>query len=94
MADELARVNILVLGKVQGVFFRASALEQAQRLNLSGWVKNLADGSVELMAEGSRYGLEDLVAWCKQGPPDAEVKDVIARWGKHENEFRTFMIIR
>jgi acylphosphatase len=94
MADEQARVNVIVTGRVQGVFFRASTLERAQSLNLTGWVKNLPDGSVEVMAEGSRYALEDLVTWCRQGPPDAEVADVIVRWYKHEAEFRTFMIIR
>jgi acylphosphatase len=94
MVNEQARVNILVIGKVQGVFYRASTLEQAQRLNLTGWVKNLPDGAVEITAEGSRIGLEDLVVWCRQGPPDAKVDEVIPRWGKFENEFRTFMIIR
>lgn len=94
MGSEEARVNIIVTGKVQGVFFRASALERAQGLNLTGWVKNLPDGSVELLAEGTRYALEDLITWCKSGPPEAEVQDVIARWGRYEGEFRTFMIVR
>lgn len=94
MSSEDARVNIIVTGQVQGVFFRASALERAQSLNLTGWVKNLPDGSVELLVEGSRYALEDLVTWCKNGPPEAEVEDVIVRWLRHEGEFRTFMIVR
>ena len=94
MADDLARANILITGQVQGVFFRASALEQAQSLNLTGWVQNLADGTVELTAEGQRYALEDLVAWCRRGPPAAEVEDVFVRWTEHKNEFRTFMIVR
>jgi acylphosphatase len=92
MAEDLARVNIIVTGRVQGVFYRASTLERAQGLNLKGWVKNLPDGAVEIEAEGSRYSLEDLVEWCKNGPPDAMVQDVIVRWGKHHDEFRTFMI--
>lgn len=94
MADDLARVNLIISGQVQGVFFRASALEQAQSLSLAGWVQNLSDGSVEVMAEGQRYALEDLVAWCRRGPPAAQVKDVIVRWGAYKNEFRTFMIVR
>ncbi len=94
MAAELARANIIVCGRVQGVFFRASTLEQAQSLNLAGWVKNLPDGSVEILAEGTRYALDDLVRWCRQGPPEAEVDDVIVRWSRHEDEFRTFMIVR
>jgi acylphosphatase len=94
MADDLARANILITGQVQGVFFRASALEQAQSLNLTGWVQNLADGTVEITAEGQRYALEDLVAWCRRGPPAAQVEDVFVRWMDCKNEFRTFMIVR
>ena len=94
MAEDLASVNLLVIGNVQGVFYRASTLEQAQQLNLTGWVKNLADGSVEVVAEGSRYALEGLVEWCKRGPPTAEVEHVSVRWSKHRNEFKTFLIVR
>ncbi len=92
--DEKARVNLLIYGQVQGVFFRASTLEQAQSLSLTGWVKNLPDGGVEVLAEGARYALEQLVAWCRHGPPAAEVGDVIVRWQPHRDEFRTFMIVR
>jgi acylphosphatase len=94
MDEDLARVTVLVMGDVQGVFFRASALEQAQSLGLSGWVKNLAGGEVEVTAEGPRFQLEQLVEWCKHGPPAARVDDVSVRWGKHTGEFRTFMITR
>ncbi|MBI5508296.1 MAG: acylphosphatase [Deltaproteobacteria bacterium] len=94
MSDDLARVSVIVTGSVQGVFFRASTLEQAQGLNLTGWVKNLPDSSVEVVAEGSRYALEQLVDWCRRGPPAARVDEVLVRWGKHLAEFRTFMIVR
>ncbi len=94
MTTEMARVNLFVAGTVQGVFYRASTLERAQSLNLTGWIKNLPDGSVELLAEGPRYALEDLVEWCRQGPPAAEVEDVVARWQDYKDEFRTFMIVR
>ncbi len=94
MTADMGRVNLFVSGSVQGVFFRASALEQAQSLNLTGWVKNLPDGSVEILAEGSRYSLEELVEWCRQGPPAADVEDVVARWQDYKDEFRTFMIVR
>ena len=94
MIDDMARVNLLVMGNVQGVFFRNSTLEQAQSLSLTGWVQNLADGSVEITAEGQRYALEELVAWARRGPPAAEVTDVIVRWSASQNEFRTFMIVR
>ena len=94
MTDELARINLIVLGMVQGVFFRASTLEQAQSLSLNGWVKNLPDGSVEVLAEGPRYALEQFADWCRQGPPAARVDEVIVRWGTFLDEFKTFMIVR
>jgi acylphosphatase len=94
MKEDLAQLNLIVLGTVQGVFFRASTLETAQSLNLNGWVKNLPDGSVEVTAEGPRYALEQLVEWCRQGPPAAHVDDVIVRWSVFRGEFRTFMIVR
>ncbi len=94
MADDLASVNMIISGRVQGVFFRASTLEQAQGFNLTGWVKNLADGSVEVQAEGSRQGLEDLREWCQHGPPAAEIENVAARFGPYRDEFRTFSIVR
>jgi len=94
MSDDLAQVTILVSGSVQGVFFRASVLEQAQALSLTGWVKNLPDGGVEIVAEGSRLALQDLVEWAKHGPPAADVEDVGVRWRPYEGAFRTFMIVR
>ena len=94
MDEDLARVSLIVTGTVQGVFFRASALEQAQSLSLTGWVKNLPDGGVEIVAEGPRYALDQLVEWCHRGPPGARVEGVYPRWGKHLGEFRTFMIVR
>lgn len=94
MADEPARVNVFVSGRVQGVFFRASTLEQAQRLGLTGWVKNLPDGSVEIVAEGSKPSLQSLIDWAHQGPPDAQVDSVQVRWRPFQAEFETFRIDR
>lgn len=94
MAEQFERVSIFITGRVQGVFFRASALERAQSLNLLGWVRNLPDGAVEVVAEGPRYALEQLVEWCQQGPPAAEVDDVRERFSSALNEFRTFSIQR
>jgi acylphosphatase len=91
--EELARVEIIVVGRVQGVFFRASTLERAQSLSLYGSVRNLSDGSVEIMAEGPRYALEDLVTWAKEGPPEAIIEDTIVRWRKPTGEFRSFRVV-
>jgi Acylphosphatases len=67
---------ITVAGKVQGVFYRQSTKEKAMELGLTGTVKNLPNGNVEIMASGTPQQLNALVAWCKQGPPKAEVKEI------------------
>lgn len=91
---DLARANILVTGRVQGVFFRQSALGEAQRLGISGWVQNLPDGRVEAEVEGERAQLEGFVEWCHRGPPAAQVEEVRVRWSAHLGEFRTFQVLR
>ena len=68
--------RITVVGKVQGVYFRASAQEKAIALGLLGEVRNLADGNVELIACGSSDGVQQLIDWCHVGPPRAEVEQV------------------
>ena len=69
-------MRCLVTGRVQGVFFRASALEQAGRLGVSAHARNLDDGSVEVTASGDAVALEDLKAWLWQGPSMARVDNV------------------
>jgi acylphosphatase len=71
--------NILIYGKVQGVFYRASAQEEAQRLKLSGWVRNLPDGNVEAMAQGTEEQLHQFTEWCRKGPNGAEVTQVVVK---------------
>jgi acylphosphatase len=65
-----------VRGRVQGVWFRGSTRDQAQRLGLRGWARNLADGSVEVVAQGEPDAVQELVAWCHKGPPGARVTGV------------------
>lgn len=65
-----------VRGRVQGVFFRASTCERAREIGLRGWVRNLPDGRVEVVAEGEPSALEALEVWLRQGPPMARVDDV------------------
>jgi acylphosphatase len=74
------RARLRVTGLVQGVFYRQSTANEAARLGLSGSVRNLPDGSVEVVAEGRRAEVEALVAWCRRGPPAARVEDVEAGW--------------
>lgn len=69
-------ISIKVSGRVQGVYYRASTHEEAQRLGLKGFVKNEPDGSVYIEAEGDDAVLDALVEWCRQGPPAARVSNV------------------
>ena len=94
MEVTVERLELLIEGKVQGVFYRASTLEQAQSLNLVGMVQNLPQGMVEVIAEGNRGALEELEKWCHHGPPAAEVKNVSARWKESTGEFKTFSVRR
>jgi len=73
---ERARVHLIVLGRVQGVAFRARAVAEAARLGLSGWVRNRMDGTVEAEAEGGPEAVEAFVSWCRRGPPAARVDEV------------------
>lgn len=65
-----------IRGKVQGVFFRASTRSEALRLGLRGHARNLADGSVEVLAAGDDAEIEQLAAWLRHGPPQARVDDI------------------
>lgn len=68
--------EIIVKGKVQGVFYRASAREKAEELGLFGWVKNRADGTVEIWLEGEDRIVQEMTEWCRQGPARARVEEV------------------
>ena len=87
------RLTLKVTGKVQGVFFRASTLEQANILGLTGTVKNLQNGNVRIVAEGNKDSLNLLHEWCKIGPERAIVNSIDAKWETAENNFNTFEII-
>ena len=96
MADpeDRVRVRLAIDGRVQGVFFRTSTLEEATRLGLTGWVRNCPDGSVEVVAEGQKKKIDDLVSWCHHGPPGAHVRDVLLQWEEPKEEFQDFRIRR
>jgi acylphosphatase len=85
-------IHIMISGDVQGVFFRAGAQDEARRLGLKGWVRNTPDGSVEVMAEGSRAALEELLEWCAHGPAGAAVSRIKEEWLQASGEFRDFKV--
>jgi acylphosphatase len=89
---ENKRLELRIRGVVQGVAFRYHTRDEASRLGLTGWVRNLADGSVQVLAEGPRPALEELCAWCSHGPPAAEVDHVEQRWERATGELRRFFI--
>ena len=88
------RARLRIEGRVQGVFFRASTRDCAQRLGVNGWVRNCPDGAVEVVAEGERAKIDDLIAWCRQGPRGAQVSDVGVQWEEFKGEFSDFRITR
>lgn len=87
-----ARAHIFVSGRVQGVFFRDHTQRWASSLRLTGWVRNLGDGRVEVMAEGDKEQIEILINRLKEGPPLARVDNVEVKWEPYRGEFGDFRI--
>lgn len=88
----MKRVHVYVSGLVQGVFFRANAVRKARSLGVTGWVKNLPDGRVELIVEGEDDAVDQMVSWCRVGPPGAEVTNIDVEVSPHRGVFNDFVI--
>jgi len=71
-----SNVHVVISGRVQGVWFRASTKQKAEQLGLTGWVQNTADGCVEAVFEGEENIVKEMIDWCHHGPPLAEVENV------------------
>ncbi|WP_420176382.1 acylphosphatase [Luteococcus sp. OSA5] len=80
--SDVRAVTATIHGRVQGVGFRWSCLQQAEDLGVQGWVRNLSDGSVEVWAEGEDRAVEHLLSWCRKGPRWAQVDEVAVRAAK------------
>ncbi len=91
MAD-LASLQAIVCGRVHGVFFRAFVSRQARQTGLTGYVRNMPDGTVEVCAEGERKRLEELVGYLKAGPPEARVEKVEASWSEYTGDYTGFNV--
>lgn len=88
----LKQLHIVVRGRVQGTFFRASAQREARRLGVCGWVRNRPDGSVEILAEGEEVSVRELFGWAQKGPSAARVDKVDTRWRSYTGEHHDFRI--
>lgn len=89
---DAVRAHVVVHGLVQGVWFRQSTKDEAARLGIFGWVRNLRDGTVEAVFEGEKKKVEEIVGWCHRGPSGANVTKVDIKWGKYIGEFNRFDI--
>jgi acylphosphatase len=87
-------VRLNIRGRVQGVFFRESTRRQALALSVRGWVKNLPDGSVEAVAQGSPEAVESFIAWCHHGPASAQVEEVVVQQVPSETSLVGFEVVR
>ena len=87
-----SRSKVIVKGNVQGVNFRYYTQRQAIRFNITGWVRNLPDGSVAALFEGEEQDVEAMVQWCHHGPPSAQVTELIVQPEEYQGEFSSFSI--
>jgi acylphosphatase len=90
----IAQVHVIISGRVQGVWYRASTKQKAEELGLTGWVKNTVDGNVEAIFEGDESTIDEMVAWCWIGPPLARVTDVNIIRKRSKGQFTGFAILR
>ncbi|MBP1710493.1 MAG: acylphosphatase [Deltaproteobacteria bacterium] len=88
----MKKVHVYISGRVQGVFFRAETQRAAVCLQLTGWVRNTEDGSVEAVFEGEDRDIDKMLAWCQTGPPHARVDQVIVEEEPFTGDYPNFKI--
>ncbi len=88
--SDLAAIRVTVYGRVHGDFFRAFASRNARELGLTGYVRNVRDGTVEVVAEGERKQLEKLIGYLKVGPPAAKVEKLVTNWSAYSGKYSSF----
>jgi len=84
--------KVIISGKVQGVFYRLETQKAALQAGVAGYVKNLANGSVEAVFQGPSEAVDQMVAWCHQGPPAARVDQVIDEVAPSQTDFKDFEV--
>ena len=90
--DENIQAHVIIRGRVQGVFFRVETRKAARSYGVAGWVRNLPDGSVEAVFEGTRQQVEQVLEWCRKGPPLGRVDKIDVQWESATGEFNAFNI--
>jgi acylphosphatase len=86
------RAHIVVIGRVQGVFFRTETRHEAKKHGVTGWVRNLRHGGVEAVFEGEEVAVKELIEFCKRGPSGARVTCVDVKRESYIDEFKDFQI--
>ena len=87
------RVHVFVTGRVQGVFFRQATKVIAIKNNVTGWVRNLDDGRVEILIEGENKSVDSVIEWCNYGPANSRVDSIEVNNEEFKNEFSTFEVL-
>ena len=87
------RIHLFIRGKVQGVFFRQAVKVTAKKNNITGWVRNLDDGRVEVLLEGDSESINTVVEWSNIGPANARVDEIKIKTKQFKNEFLSFEVL-
>ncbi len=87
-----SKVQVIISGRVQGVWFRANTKNKAEQLGITGWVRNTDDGKVEALFEGEDDLIKEMLEWCKHGPTTAKVTDVKVKKNPDQDEYNSFLI--
>ncbi len=90
--EDKVRARVIIIGRVQGVFFRLETQRAAGRYKVSGRVRNKRDGTVEAVFEGEKARVDEILEWCQQGSPGAVVEHVNLEWEKYTGEYPGFEI--
>ena len=90
--ESKVRAHVIISGKVQGVCYRMETQHAAEQAGVSGWVKNRFDGTVEAVFEGEKEQVDQIIEWCRKGPPLSSVSNVSIRWESFTDEFPGFEI--
>jgi acylphosphatase len=93
MSQDKLRAHVVIEGRVQGVFFRASTRDEARKLGINGWVRNLPNGDVEALFEGDKSNVTRMLAWCYKGPPYAVVYKVNVSYETYVGDQEGFLVV-